>query len=229
MKNSKNDAKLKSLAFSIAHEVQNPLFAIRGACEIVKNNINESLEYVDLAIASANRSLQIVDLILANINEGKIDKNNFTNLKMAEIVKMAICEYAFSDKQKELIEFDLAEDFIFHGEENLMIFVLFNLLKNALYYKAKVSISLKNGEKSNYLYFADQGPGISTDKLKSLFDDFFTNNKKDGHGLGLPFCKRVMLAFGGNISCKSVIGNGTEFILSFPKERKKIQTGLPNC
>ncbi len=67
-----------------------------------------------------------------------------------------------------------------------------------------------------YLYFKDNGVGISADKLKLIFDDVFSSNKKGGTGLGLSFCKRVMLSFGGDISCKSVEGEGVEFCLKFP-------------
>jgi signal transduction histidine kinase len=42
-----------------------------------------------------------------------------------------------------------------------------------------------------------------------------TSGKKGGTGLGLPFCRRVMKAFGGDISCKSVAGEGVEFCLKF--------------
>ena len=49
-----------------------------------------------------------------------------------------------------------------------------------------------------------------------IFDDFFTSDKKGGTGLGLPFCKRVMEAFGGDITCESVEGEGVEFCLRFP-------------
>jgi two-component system CAI-1 autoinducer sensor kinase/phosphatase CqsS len=44
---------------------------------------------------------------------------------------------------------------------------------------------------------------------------FFLQIKKGGTGLGLPFCKRVMLSFGGDVSCKSAEGEGVEFCLNF--------------
>lgn len=99
-----------------------------------------------------------------------------------------------------------------------MIAVMHNLLKNSLHYKAKIEITLKAGDDYNYLYFKDYGLGIEQDKLKLLFESFFTSGKKDGTGLGLPFCKRAMVAFGGGISCESEIGEWTEFVLKFPKE-----------
>jgi|DEB0MinimDraft_4_1074332.scaffolds.fasta_scaffold00979_8 signal transduction histidine kinase len=207
--------KIKSLAGSIAHETRNPLSAIKGCCDIIKSNLDEAVEYLDLISASSSRGLSMIDMILQNIREEEIDKSKFLNLSIASIVKSAIKEFAFeSEEQRELINVDLENDFIFKGDETLMIFVLFNLLKNSLYYKAKINIWLDDDKKC--LYFKDNGVGIPADKLESIFDSFFTSNKKSGTGLGLPFCKRVMKAFSGDISCKSVEGEGVEFCLKFP-------------
>lgn len=227
-----SNQNLKALAASIAHETRNSLSAIKGCCDIIKNNLDEAVkgaacdiiksnldeavEYLELISVSSNRGLMIADMILTNIREGEINKDNFVNLSMAKVIKQTIKEYAFaSNKEKELVNVDLSNDFVFKGDETLMIFVLFNLLKNSLYYKAKINIFLESDEEHNYLHFKDYGVGIAQDKLPNIFDNFFTNDKKGGTGLGLAFCKRVMQAFGGDISCKSIEGEGVEFCLRF--------------
>ncbi|MGB2533248.1 MAG: ATP-binding protein, partial [Porticoccaceae bacterium] len=48
-------------------------------------------------------------------------------------------------------------------------------------------------------------------------DSFSTSGKQGGTGLGLAYCKRTMLAFGGNIHCESELGEYSNFILSFPE------------
>jgi signal transduction histidine kinase len=205
---------LKSLAGSIAHETRNPLSAIKSACEIIKNNLDEALEFLDLISISANRGLGIVDVILANIRNEEIDTSKFMRISMSTVLEAVMREYAFeSDKQRNLVNVDWGDDFVFRGDETLMIFVVFNLLKNALYYRAEINIWMDS--KTKTLHFKDDGVGIEADKLEFIFDDFFTSNKKSGTGLGLPFCKRVMQAFGGNISVKSELGKGTEFCLRF--------------
>ncbi len=210
--------KVKSLAGSIAHETCNPLSAIKGCCDIIKENLSQAMEFLDLISNSSTRGLMISEMILTNIREEKIDKSKFTDLSIAKIVKSAIREFAFESKKEEgLVNLDLEGDFTFKGDETMMIFVLFNLLKNSLYYKAKINIWLDADKKC--LYFKDDGIGIPADKLELIFDDFFTSNKKGGTGLGLPFCKRVMLSFDGDISCKSVEGEGVEFCLNFPTDQ----------
>ena len=210
--------QVKSLAFSIAHEARNPLAGIKGCCELMKNNLNELTEYIDLVADSSIQGLAMIDMILANIREGKIDKNNFIDLSISDVVKKAIKQYCYKNEdEKVLVNLDLDSDFIFKGDENMMIFVIFNLLKNSLYYKAKIEIRTEVKSDGNYLYFKDYGPGIEKDKLELIFESFFTSGKKDGTGLGLPFCKRIITAFDGEIICKSEVDKGTEFEMKFFK------------
>ena len=215
----KNLAKIdqvKSLAGSIAHETRNPLAGIKGCCELMKDNLNQLIEYIDLIYDSSSQGLAMIDMILSNIRDGEIDKSNFTDLSISDTVKKAIKQYAYKNEdEKGLVNLYLEENFIFKGDENMMIFVIFNLLKNSLYYKAKIEIRTEVKSDGNYLYFKDYGPGIEKDKLELIFESFFTSGKKEGTGLGLPFCRRIMRAFDGDIVCRSEVGVRTEFAMRF--------------
>jgi two-component system, CAI-1 autoinducer sensor kinase/phosphatase CqsS len=209
--------QVKSLAGSIAHETRNPLAGIKGCCELMKNNLNELIEYIDLVADSSSQGLAMIDMIMANIREGKIDKSNFIDLSISDVVKKAIRQFTYrNEEEKELVNFDLEQNFIFRGDENMMIFVIFNLLKNSLYYKSKIEIRTEIKSDGNYLYFKDYGPGIEKDKLELIFESFFTSGKKGGTGLGLPFCRRIIRAFDGEIICKSEVEKGAEFEIKFP-------------
>ena len=59
--------QVKSLAFSIAHETRNPLAGIKGCCELMKNNLNELIEYIDLIYDSSNQGLAMIDMILMSL------------------------------------------------------------------------------------------------------------------------------------------------------------------
>jgi two-component system CAI-1 autoinducer sensor kinase/phosphatase CqsS len=217
IKNSSEQAKiknLKSLAGSIAHETRNPLSTIKSTCALIKDNLDDAMYFLDLISTSASRGLSIIDMTLQNIRGEEIDKRKFMHISMGTIIEGAMREYSFeSEEQKKLVNVDLSDDFDYFGDEALMVFIIFNLLKNSLYYKAKVNIWL-DGE-NRCLYFKDDGVGIPADKIDSIFDDFMTSGKKGGTGLGLPFCKRVMKAFRGDISCKPAPGEGVEFCLQF--------------
>ncbi len=216
-KNHDKIEQVKSLAGSIAHETRNPLAGIKGCCELMKDNLNQLIEYVDLIADSSTQGLAMIDMILANIRDGEVDKSNFTDLSISDVVKKALKQFSYQNQQdRDLVSYNLNEDFIFRGDENMMIFVIYNLLKNALHYKAKIEIRTEVKSDGNYLYFKDYGPGIESDKSELVFESFFTSGKKDGTGLGLPFCRRIMRAFDGEIICRSEVGGWTEFEMTFP-------------
>ena len=216
-KNHDKIEQVKSLAGSIAHETRNPLAGIKGCCELMRDNLNQLIEYVDLIADSSTQVLAMIDMILANIRDGEVDKSNFANLSISGVVKKALKQFSYQNQQdRDLVSYNLNEDFIFRGDENMMIFVIYNLLKNALHYKVKIEIRTKVKSDGNYLYFKDYGPGIKQDKLELIFESFFTSGKKDGTGLGLPFCRRIMRAFDGEIICKSEVKKGAEFEMKFP-------------
>jgi|TARA_Y100000389_G_scaffold193835_1_gene223079 nitrogen-specific signal transduction histidine kinase len=112
--------QIKSLAGSIAHETRNPLAGIKGCCNLMKDNLNQLIEYVDLIADSSTQGLGMIDMIMANIREGKIDKSNFVDLSISDVVKKALKQFTYRNKEeKDLISFDLEQDFIFKGDENM--------------------------------------------------------------------------------------------------------------
>jgi len=226
---------LQGLAGSVANEMRNSLMLFGLNFSAVKNelfhlkkkypkeNIQVFTALVNRGLCLCKRSDMIIDMIFKNIKEERIDTDSFQTISMAKTVNMTVEEFAYSSEQsKEKFELDLVQDFQFRGDENSFVFVLFNLFKNSLFYlvdkpDGKIEIRLEKGEDMNILYFKDNGLGIPRDKISSVFDHFITYGKKEGTGLGLSFCKRVMMAFGGDIDCQSEYGQWTEFILTFPK------------
>ena len=230
---------LQSLAGSIAHEIRNPLGQIRQCLNSIQNLLppfhpeqateqlsEESLGRIYDRVAhgqmAVKRGVQVIDMVLGEIREKPINPNNFTYLSAARITRKALDEYSYdSESERRRVHLDTRETFTFRIDETLFVFVLFNLLKNALYYLkshagSEIRIRLKNGRPYNYLFFHDTGPGIAKEDLPYIFDSFHTSGKGGGTGLGLAYCKRVMMAFGGDIHCDSVKGKYTEFTLAFP-------------
>ncbi|MCR9192842.1 MAG: HAMP domain-containing histidine kinase, partial [Gammaproteobacteria bacterium] len=112
-------------------------------------------------------------------------------------------------------------DFFFMGNSILMMKVLYNLIRNAEEQiiangKGEITITTKETENANLLIVKDTAGGASPEVVENMFKEFFTT-KKDGAGIGLPFCKKMMLNFGGDLTCRSISGDSIEFILSFPK------------
>jgi two-component system, CAI-1 autoinducer sensor kinase/phosphatase CqsS len=230
---------LRSLAGSIAHEVRNPLNAVNLSLSQIKDYVQNTQnrcqmncietqvdEMIHVAFNSIKRANELIDITLKDIGRKKIDNSNFVYLNANKIVQKAIREYGYQNTvQKELVKTSAGnknKDFIFKGDETLLIYIIFNLIKNSLYYENyrqgfNIKITLSESKDHNFVKIRDNGPGIEEEKIGMIFESFVTSGKKGGTGLGLPFCRRVMRSFGGQISCHSVAGEFTEFTLQFPK------------
>ena len=228
-------SSLQALAGSIAHEMRTPLTQLDFFASNVittadmerdqpssRRVIDETLSsQAELAQQSIERSLQIIDITLSQVRNQKLDAHSFKYMFIQNVVTKALAEYVFLPVERAGVYSNLRQNFEFKGDETLLIYVLFNLFKNSLYYGQgradfKISLSSVINERQNVLVFRDNGPGVSNELQEHIFEEFVSINKEQGTGLGLAYCKRVMRAFGGDIICHSVLGEFTEFRLEFP-------------
>lgn len=238
---------MKLLGASIAHELRTPFAALSLASSGMRKYFNnlidgyklakqanlpvstinpvqlELLEKIPETIDKESKAANLfIDLLINNINPDiKKETNNFVSINTC--IKQSLERYPFSEEQKLLIHWQDNNDFTVKGDEILIIHLLFNLIKNALYYLAKAGKKSEKGiyiwtEKTtsgNKLYFKDTGTGIAKDILPFIFNRFFSKTKH-GSGIGLTYCKMVMESLGGSISCESEINDYTLFIMTFP-------------
>jgi len=230
---------LQALAGGIAHEMRNPLGQIRhnldeilqelpsgssdgAVAQVTIKNIETISKRVAQAQMALNRGLHVIDMTLENFRNDAVSKENFTCISAAAATRKAIDEYGYaSGLERQMVHLESDEDFMFRGDENSYILVIYNLLVNALHFlktapDGHIDIRMEQGTTENRIILRDNGPGITSENLSRIFDPFFTTGKKGGTGLGLAFCKRIMRSFGGDIICRSERGQFTEFTLSFP-------------
>lgn len=156
------------------------------------------------------------------MNIQKHENPEMSVIDINECIIEAINRFPYSrDKDKKLIRYNQSESFQFMGNSDLMVHVLFNLIKNALYsiYKAEkgyIQITLSKSNDFNIIRFKDTGTGISETDKDKIFNKFFTTSKI-GSGVGLSFCKFSIELFGGKIDCNSTYGEYTQFNIYLPK------------
>jgi len=174
----------------------------------------------------ALHSNAIIDMLLATARFTGGNMQNATTCSIVNCVETALARFPFREGDRRRVFCNLRPDFEFHGSEMLTVHVLFNLLKNAFRHMgsidgAQISIRLESGQRANKLIFSDTGTGISPEVLPHIFTRFYTSTTATddvslGAGIGLAFCRDVMQAMGGAITCSSVKGEYTEFVLTFP-------------
>ncbi len=224
-----------AFAGSIAHEMRNPLGQAKfsldslqhglpaptlgdGRVEMEMRDLNALYSHIAQGKIAVERGLQVISMTLNEVSGRPISAADLSYAEASELVHKAIGEYCFeSEGERAKVCVVVKQDFVFKVDETLFVFVLFNLLKNALYYfklhpEATITVTVDHST----VTVRDTGPGIPPHILSKLFGNFATSGKAEGTGLGLAFCKRTMLAFGGDISCSSVVGRYTEFKLQFP-------------
>lgn len=176
----------------------------------VLNNIQEEVRYSNL----------FIDMLLLNIQNLEVKEGDLEIRSISELIHHAFLRFPFEENQEELIHFDEHNDFKVRVVPLFFEHIIFNLTKNALYYikdagKGEVNIWYESGKDYNYLHFKDTGKGMDKKTLSHLFERFYTS-RYQGTGVGLAFCKQMMEQFEGDITCESVQGEYTHFILQFP-------------
>lgn len=242
---------VKLFSANITHELRTPLCTINAMADGVQEYLPDLMTAYQLAkqqnipvpeisllqFKSLAGSLDriraetgfantIINMLLVNVDQTNVKLVEFDVCSITHCVEEALRRYPLHSNEKELIQWLKSDDFMFKGKELFTIHVLFNLLKNALYYvktarKGNIRIWLESGDKYNKLYFRDTGLGIAPYILPRIFDRFFTDTHH-GSGVGLAFCKMIMQTYGGDISCDSIEGEYAEFVLSFPVLRCSI-------
>lgn len=232
----KTSSFMRMLAGSIAHELRTPLAIISINADLLKtspalstaddnekNKLEKCFKSIKHAIKLASHIIDNMLVVLKTLASGVQIKNSFKQLSMVESLQKILKIYPFLDHERSLITIDLdrTKDFFYQGDETLTQHILSNLISNSLHAikeaeKGAIRISFNTDDKYNILKFTDTALGISEKELPEIFGQF-ASNKQLGAGLGLAFCKEVMQVYGGDINCKSRLGEYTEFTLKFPK------------
>lgn len=237
---------MRTLAATIAHELRTPLASIKQGVQGLSTVLPELIatykkaqqaglvtkplrkshlaklenlsENIDRQINHANT---YIDMSLLNLSLSGIDTSKFSTHSMVTVIHQALDKYPYKPGEQALIDLNLNDDFTFHGDNILTTHVLFNLIKNALYFieqtrKGQIFLGISEIEAYNILHVKDTSKGIPREELPHIFERFYSK-RNGGTGVGLAFCKLVMESFQGKITCLSELNQFTEFRLFFPK------------
>ena len=106
-------------------------------------------------------------------------------------------------------------------DPDMMKLVIMNLISNAMDAvgpKGKIKVDIRENGRYGVIVVSDNGPGMSEELRRSIFNPFFTTKDK-GMGLGLFIVYNIVKAHGGSIEVESEEGSGSSFLIYIPKER----------
>jgi two-component system NtrC family sensor kinase len=215
-----------SLTAGVAHEINNPLNNIMLTAAVLQETFgrmprDEQEELIEDVVEQTDRARRIVRNLLdfARESEIKIERLNIGEV-VGDAVKLSANQLRLAGVR---LVSDVAGDLpVVHGDRQYLSQVFVNLIINAVEamrdggtLTVSSDVSLDTG--CIALHFADTGPGIPPDILKSIFDPFFTTRTSGrGTGLGLSVSLGIIQKHGGEIRVESTVGEGSTFTVILP-------------
>jgi signal transduction histidine kinase len=225
-------AAVGELSASIAHEIRNPLAAIAGSVEVLKDDLHvtgENARLMDLITKESERLSRITTDFLqyARIIQPAFEKVELCHL-INEVVQVVRHQAASAEGTRVDWETDASIVYVV-GDENLIKQLLINLMVNAVEavsnHRGLVGISLQaESDDRIVVTVTDDGPGIEPPDLKYIYDPFFST-KKAGTGLGLAIVHRVATALSLGLTVETEPERGTTFTVTFARFAGGCQNG----
>jgi two-component system, sporulation sensor kinase E len=207
------------LAAGIAHEIRNPMTALKGFIQLLENSMETDHEmYFHVIQSELQRIESIITefLILAKPQAVQYQETDLTKI-MKETLELLRAQAVMHNVQfKEQYDSGIAS---IYAEPNQLKQVFINIVKNAIEVMPKggiitIVISEKNAETLR-ISITDEGIGIPKEKIKKLGEPFYTT-KERGTGLGLMVTFKIVEEHEGTVEVESELGSGTTFHIDFP-------------
>jgi CheY-like chemotaxis protein len=208
----------------VAHELNNPLTAILGVTELMRDQSEDekSRRQLDLAHRQARRAAHIVESLLV-FSRPSTPRN--TLLHLSDVLQRTLSLHEHSLRSNNVtVDFVARPDLpTALGDSNQLTQVFLNLIVNAeqaireVRNQGTLRIRLGAVGERVLITFQDDGIGIARETLPRIFDPFFTTKRPGrGTGLGLSICMAIIREHNGDISAQPLPDGGSVFTVSLP-------------
>lgn len=237
-----NEALQEQLKFKdriiamLAHDLRNPLTAVAIAIETLEGQWDPetptdlSPETLIKLTEHAHVQTQMIERMIASVLEASQGENTTLKIRPKKLNLVSLCHQileSFRDcvyDQSQTLATDLPADLPWvYGDADQIRQVLINLLENAVKYTPKggtIKLSaLHRTTQKVQISIRDDGPGIPAEKQQYIFDERFRltrDQAKEGYGIGLALCQRIIQAHYGEIWVDSSPNEGSCFHFTLP-------------
>ncbi len=221
---------------NMSHELKTPLNIILGSLQLLQSTDgfngfscnDKGKKLMSIMKQNTYRLIRIVNNIIdtSKFDTGylKLNMNNHNIVSIVEDITFSVIDYYTRNNGINIIFDTDTEEIIMAVDVDKIERIMLNLLSNAIKFTdsgGTIYVNMKHEGEYVLISVKDTGIGIPEDKLEVIFDRFgqvdktFTRNR-EGSGIGLSLVKALTEIHGGSISVKSIVGEGSEFIVKLP-------------
>jgi len=214
-------AEAGRISATLAHEIRNPLAAISGSVQVLKNDLRldgEQKELMDIVVKESDRVSQSIDHFL---DFASPVKPVFSEIDLSGLLDETLKMLRGSGELNGtiLVKGNYAESGVrLFASANQFKQVFWNLAKNAI--KAmpnggELAVDLRAEKKSVTIAFSDTGAGMTDEDKAHIFEPFYSGFE-NGRGLGMANVRRIIDDYEGTIEVRSELDKGTEILITLP-------------
>ncbi len=239
----REEKQRKEFVANVSHELKTPLTTISAYSETLldwglegKSSSDVRNDIIRIHDDAQRMDNLVQNLLLLSSIDSRGIRAKMSQYDIVSVMKQVVSRMQVHavEKQIQLDSFVLSIIPPVYGDPSAIDRILTNLISNGIKYtdhRGYVSVSVQLTNDYISLKVVDNGMGVSKENLPRLFDRFYRvdstgSRKYGGTGLGLSIAKELTELQGGTISVASVLGKGTEFVITIPKAEKTYRETL---
>ena len=216
---------LSDMLSDISHQVKTPITAITIMTDLLKNpDLSEEkrLEFVSNIDFQVSRITWLIkNLLTLSQLEAGVLKLKKENISVKELLEQAIQPFEIMAEVREIdLSCQMEEELWLSLDSHWTVEAISNIVKNCMEHTGEggaVTLSAWQNNFSTNIRIQDNGEGISPEHLPHIFERFYKADisSKSSVGIGLAMSKKIVLLQNGDITVRSTLGKGTEFLVKF--------------
>jgi len=220
-------AAVGRVAAGLAHEIRNPLGAMRGAIQVLEPHVSRDSMQSGLMDIILKESDRLNNIITNFLGYARPAAGDFTDTDVGEAIKdtFTLLRHSPDVKDTHQLVDDLGnEPITISADATQLKQIFWNLARNALQAMpdgGTLRVGLESIPNNRIrIVFEDTGAGMSPDQVEQLFEPF-SNSTSGGTGLGLSIVYQIVKDHNGAINVRSREGKGTMITVEMPKDNRR--------